>query len=171
MEQLLVGGLLGALALGVIAGGVLLLIELKNIAAAVKEAVSSLNRTIKVYEKAGDSSAALMQLTATNRKLLVSIDGMSAALKAFTGIMFAQQPPDDQGPGDVYPSYAPGGPGKPPAPPFVNEYATIEEAGMMTQSDEDLAEVELQREAQERGEPTVTDILGWQREEDIRGEV
>lgn len=169
MEQLLVGGLLGALALGVLSGGVLLLIELKVIAATVKEAVTSLNRAVKVYEKAADSSAALMQLTVTNRKLLASIEGMTAAMKVFTGIVFQQQPTEDMPEGDIYPTY--GNPGKPPAPPFVDEYASVEAAGVMTQSDEDLAEVELQREAQERGEPTVTDILGWQKEEDIRAEV
>lgn len=171
MDQLIVGILLGAVILAVLAGGAWLVYTLQRIAKTVAAAIVALNRAIAVYEKSADMSGALNALTATNRKLHVSMEQMTEAMKVFTGIIFQQQPPDDLPPEPVWTGIPRTPSGKPPSPPFVDEYASVEAAGMMTQSDADLADIEFQRAAHERGEPTIEDILSWRKEEDIRGEV
>lgn len=172
MDQMILGVLVGAVSIGLVGAVAWLVVTLRDIAQKVAAAVNALNRAVLVFSKSSDMSATLSALTVANRKLLFSIDAMTAAIKVFNGMVF--QPPEE--PGEAPPDWtgpaAPRGPAwKPPAPPFVNEYANLDASGILSQSDEELSELEFQREAEARGEPTEADILGAQTEADIRGEV
>ncbi len=178
MDQLIVGMLVGAVALGFVVGVVFLILALREIARKVNAAVLALNRAAQVFEKSADVSGAMVALTMTNRRLLTSVDSMTAAIKVFNGLVFQQQ---EQAPAEEPPPYpptdydlphAPRRPsGRPPVPPFMDQYANLDESGVLSQTDEEMAGMEFQREAEERGEPTEEDILGMQHTEDVRGEV
>jgi len=171
MDQMIVGILIGVVSLGCVACGGWLIYALHDIAKKVNAAVAALNRAAQVFEKSADVSGALVALTAINRQLVPAVQGMTVALKAFTGVVLQQPEPEEP---PQYPPMdydLPRRPmGRPPVPPMYG-YATVDEAGVLSQEDEDLAGIEFQREAEARGEPTVEDILGAQTQQDIRAEV
>lgn len=174
MDQLIIGILVGAAILAIASGCIWLIVVLRDIAQKIAASVNALNRAVLVFSKSADMSTTLGALNSTNRRLVPAIEQMTASIKVFTGFFFSQQPPEE--PGEAPPDWtgpaAPRGPAwKPPAPPFVNEYANLDASGILSQSDEELSELEFQREAEARGEPTEADILGAQTEADIRGEV
>lgn len=171
MEQLILGIILGVVALGCVATAGWLIYTVHATFKAVSQATVALNRASHVFEKSASVGSGLQALAATNRQVLVAIHGMTAALQAFTGVVLQQpasEPPDFPYPPTDYdlprrPS------GRPPVP--VMEYAPVDESGVLEQDDEAMAGIEFQRDAEARGEPTVEDILNAQKTEDIRASV
>lgn len=176
MEQMTLGILIGVVALAAIGGLAWLIVVIHSIVKAAGQVIAELERTREAFSKSANVSAALTALVEVNRQLITSVEAMAGAVHVFTGLVLpARQEPDEDEPSPEAPWNAPVTPRgpvwRPPVPPWPEEMPTEVEAGALSQTDEELSEIELQREAQERGEPTVSDILALRKDEDIREDV
>lgn len=154
---------IGYLVLGILGGVAILAVLLvlgwliyilTHTAKQVQQVVKALERAAQVFEKSSDMSAHIVALVGVQRRLISSTESMTAAVKVFTGLVLKDDgeppppPPQQQAP-------SPRWPGAPPPPiPQYDNYADAGDAGVISQDDEDVAELERQAELREQGVET-----------------
>jgi hypothetical protein len=151
---------IGYLVLGILGGVAILAVLLvlgwliyilTQTAKQVQQVVKALERAAQVFEKSSDMSAHIVALVGVQRRLISSTESMTAAVKVFTGLVLK----DDGEPPPPQPAPPPRWPGAPPPPiPQYDQYAEGNEAGVISQDDEDIAEIERQAELREQGVET-----------------
>ena len=127
-----------------------LLRQLSLTATRVQEAVKALEVAAKVFADSAQVSEGLIALVAVQRRAIASMESMTASIKVFTGIVLREPPPAEAAPADTFSGWRPGGP-PPPPNPLYEEDAAHADAGYLTQTDEELAEIERQAELREQG--------------------
>jgi hypothetical protein len=152
---------IGYLVLGILGGVAILAVLLvlgwlifilTQTAKQVQQVVKALERAAQVFEKSSDMSAHMVALVGVQRRLISSTEAMTAAVKVFTGLVLkddSEPPPPQQA------APPPRWPGAPPPPiPQYDRYAEDGEAGVISQDEEDIAELERQAELREQGVET-----------------
>jgi len=150
--QLLIGILIGALALLVLSGGGFLLYYLN----AVNQ---NLRKAAEVFGKSAEMAAALTAQVVVSRRMVTSIEQMTATLKVFNSLILRDGTAlESHGEPNTWIPNAPENLrttyGRTPPPPPVaawDQYANAGEADVLVQSDEEKAEVEARQAAREMG--------------------
>jgi len=116
--------------------------------------VSGMDRLANVFEGAAQISSSMTSMVQVNRRLITSTESMAAAVKTFTALV-VQAPTE-------HPETAFAVRGGPlPAPPnfYEEDYAKPEDAGLLSQSDSDLAKLDLENELRAQGIETSPDKI------------
>jgi hypothetical protein len=169
MEQIITGVLIGAASLAVIVLATLFLWQMFRIVQQVENAINELKKVAEVFQKSADMSSSLTAVVMVNRKMISSIESMTAAVRVFTGLVLHEEPQDEAQiaspiippPRWTVPSSRPPSPSLQPDEPGI----------VLTQTDEDMAEIENLDAMRQRGDVSAEEILAAQIPEQIRGTV
>jgi hypothetical protein len=157
MEQLLSGVLLGAILLAT----VLFLIGAAKWVKKTNRQLQVLSdgvvRLAEVFEKSSDMTTSMISLTAVVKRLISSTESMTAAVKTFASLLIqpsaASEPAEDIGLG--FPSRIPP---MPPHPEY-EQFAREEDSGVISQTDDEMADLDRQSELRKQGIETSPDLI------------
>lgn len=163
MEQLIAGFLIGVAVLIVVSLSAFLLYALLRILRQIQIAIVELHKVSEVFQKSADMSASMTGLVLVNRKMISSIESMTAAVRVFTSLVLKEEEPANESAANYPPAWAK----RPPSPSMQ-----MEEQGMvLSQTDEELAEIEQQEEIRQRNDVTEEQILAEQMPDQIKTNV
>lgn len=151
--QMLVGILIGIVGLAVSAAMGILLYYLR-------QASMNLKRASNVFAKSAEMANSMAAQVIATKQQIAAIEQMTAVVRAFNGLVLKggdeMPPPPTAG---ATPRQPWGRTPPPPPVPSYDEFAGEDESGVISQTDEEQAELELARLAREQGIETDLDMV------------
>lgn len=152
--QMLIGGILIGVA------GLIVFAALGMLLYYLRQASINLKRAADVFGRSAEMASTMVAQVAVMRQVIATIEKMTSVIQQFNGLVLHSGGGEESAPPPGAATRRPwsGTPPPPPVPAY-EEFAGDGEAGILSQTDEEQAELDLARLAREQGIETDIDMV------------